>query len=358
MLMQPVGVLVVEDAASQAAHPRSSRVDALERIANRPIAALVLDGLADAGVSDVVVVVAGTVAREVREALDGGEPGKHALRLRFVERPGQFDFTAALHAAAPLVGDAPCIIHPPAGLLAEPLTPLVDRLSPDAPEVVVLADRRGEDGRGSRTARSRGLHLVDAEPVATVAGTSNIWLCGRHALHVIFGEQRRAADGDDMALAAEVIAAAGGAFRIRPVDDWSRYAGDPADLLELNRIALDRLRLEPLPPASRGNRVDGPVRIHPSASVQRSTIIGPVVIGAGARISDAYIGPYTSIAAGAQIEGTELERSIIGPGARLAHVGGRLMSSVVGPHAKVFHDFSLPRALRLRVGDGTEIGLY
>lgn len=39
------------------------------------------------------------------------------------------------------------------------------------------------------------------------------------------------------------------------------------------------------------------------------------------------------------------------------HVGGRLVASVVGRDARVFRDFSLPRALRLRVGDGTEAAL-
>jgi hypothetical protein len=39
------------------------------------------------------------------------------------------------------------------------------------------------------------------------------------------------------------------------------------------------------------------------------------------------------------------------------HVGGRLVASVVGRDARVFRDFSLPRALRLRVGDGTEVAL-
>jgi len=36
---------------------------------------------------------------------------------------------------------------------------------------------------------------------------------------------------------------------------------------------------------------------------------------------------------------------------------GRIVASVVGRDARVFRDFSLPRAMRLRVGDGTEVAL-
>jgi hypothetical protein len=53
----------------------------------------------------------------------------------------------------------------------------------------------------------------------------------------------------------------------------------------------------------------------------------------------------------------EIERSIILPGASVTHVGGRLVSSLVGRGAHVFRDFSLPRAMRLYVGEGDEVAL-
>jgi hypothetical protein len=49
--------------------------------------------------------------------------------------------------------------------------------------------------------------------------------------------------------------------------------------------------------------------------------------------------------------------SVIGAGASITHVGGRLVASVVGRDARIFRDFSLPKSLRLRVGDGTEVAL-
>ena len=91
--------------------------------------------------------------------------------------------------------------------------------------------------------------------------------------------------------------------------------------------------------------------------MRASTIVGPAIIGPGALVADSYIGPYTSIDAGVQIEGAEIERSVILPGASIMHIGGRLVGSVVGRETKIFRDFSLPRALRLNVGDGGEVAL-
>ena len=57
------------------------------------------------------------------------------------------------------------------------------------------------------------------------------------------------------------------------------------------------------------------------------------------------------------IEGSEVEHSIILAGASISHLGGRLEASVVGPRARVFRDFRLPKALRLNVGEGAQVTL-
>jgi glucose-1-phosphate thymidylyltransferase len=164
-------------------------------------------------------------------------------------------------------------------------------------------------------------------------------------------------DGDGITQMAERITATGGTIQIRLADAWRAYRGKPADLLELNRIVLDRLEGDPHRSVGSGNQIEGRVWIHESASVRNSVIVGPTVIGEDAHVSDAYIGPYTSIGAGARVEGAEIERSIIASGASVMHVGDRLVASVVGRNARVFRDFALPRALRLRVGEGTEVAL-
>jgi glucose-1-phosphate thymidylyltransferase len=84
---------------------------------------------------------------------------------------------------------------------------------------------------------------------------------------------------------------------------------------------------------------------------------GPVVVGPGAQLVNAYIGPYTSIGANVVIEGAEIEHSIILPGASITYLSRRLEASVVGANARVFRDFRLPRALRLNVGDGASVSL-
>jgi glucose-1-phosphate thymidylyltransferase len=141
------------------------------------------------------------------------------------------------------------------------------------------------------------------------------------------------------------------------VREWHCFAGDALDMLAMNRSVLERLVDEAPTPQTDGNRFEGRVLINPTASVTSTVICGPAIIGAGAYIADSYIGPHTSIGERVHLEGVEIERSIVLAGASIRHIGGRLVASVVGREARIFRDFSVPRAMRLQVGDGDEVAL-
>jgi glucose-1-phosphate thymidylyltransferase len=144
---------------------------------------------------------------------------------------------------------------------------------------------------------------------------------------------------------------------MQAVHGWRHFAGNSLDLLDMNRMMLDSLEPEGIEREDDDNRFEGPIAIHPTACVTSSVIVGPVIVGADALITNSYIGPHTSIGAHVRVEGAEIERSIVLAGASILHVGGRLVASVVGRDARVFRDFSMPRALRLQVGDGDEVAL-
>jgi glucose-1-phosphate thymidylyltransferase len=348
------GVIVVEDAARHRLRKGHGRVQALEDVANRPIVEHVLDALELAGVDEVIVASSVALAGDIRECLDARDK-RDGLPIRYVQQEAPLELTDALRLAAPVVGDLPCIVHLATGLLDEPLAPFVNRIR-DTPDVVLIVHQApASDGHLSAATREV-LNRVELNADHGL-GMAGVWLFGPGALPLVSASRVRLNGELDVTMLRERSALAGGALHLEPADAWRQYGGNPIDLLELNRIALDRLETGLRRPCNNGNRIEGRVWIHEAASVRASVIIGPTVIGPGARITDAYIGPYTSIGERARVEGAEIERSIISAGASVTHVGGRLVASVVGREARVFRDFSLPRALRLRVGDGTEVAL-
>jgi glucose-1-phosphate thymidylyltransferase len=84
---------------------------------------------------------------------------------------------------------------------------------------------------------------------------------------------------------------------VRPhiVDGWWKDTGKLEDMLEANRLILDTQERCVAGSVDAESRIEGKVVIEAGAVVERSVIRGPAVIGRGARIIHAYVGPFTSI---------------------------------------------------------------
>ena len=90
----------------------------------------------------------------------------------------------------------------------------------------------------------------------------------------------------------------------------------------------------------------------PGSSARPSA--GPAIIGAGALLRDAYVGPYTAVGAGCVIEDAEVEHSILLEASSVRGLDGRMESSLLGKNVR-----DLPRrpsAARLSLHGGRQLG--
>jgi glucose-1-phosphate thymidylyltransferase len=99
------------------------------------------------------------------------------------------------------------------------------------------------------------------------------------------------------------------------------------------------------------------VAIESEARLEGSVVRGPAIIGAGARITDAYIGPYSSIGEGVEVIRSEVEHSIILAGSRVADLGARMEASLLGRNVRVERSDGVPQTIRMMVGDNSEVGI-
>ncbi|MCE9627863.1 MAG: glucose-1-phosphate thymidylyltransferase, partial [Candidatus Eisenbacteria bacterium] len=81
------------------------------------------------------------------------------------------------------------------------------------------------------------------------------------------------------------------------------------------------------------------------------------VIGAGAHITDAYIGPFSALADGVKIERCEIEHSIILDRSELRGIERRIESSLIGRDVVVTASAVRPSAHRLMLGDSSRVEL-
>jgi glucose-1-phosphate thymidylyltransferase len=295
-------------------------------VANRPILVHVLERLRDAGVTEVVVVADRRSGEPIRDAV--GDGSALGLALDHVEQLDWFGTGHAIQAAAPMLGDATVVLHPGAGLSDRPLADTLRSFEASGADALVTLDRKG-------------VSCLGPSVVEALGGLLPSWR----------GELELSA-----ALAA--VSEAGGRVELAPEDGWWACEGDPLQLLSLNRTVLEGLPVRHWTPnGSADVRVEGRVAVDPQAVLQGTVVRGPAVIGAGARLSDAYIGPYTAIGDGARVEGAEIEDSIVMAGAGVFHLSSRLSGCVLGPEARLLRSFALPRASRVWIGAGTEVAL-
>ena len=126
-------------------------------------------------------------------------------------------------------------------------------------------------------------------------------------------------------------------------------------MLEANRLVLEELETKLEGSVDEDSRVEGRVVVEAGAEVVGSVIRGPAVIGAGARIENAYIGPYTSIGDEVHIRRSEVEHSIILSGSVVEDLGTRMEASLLGRNVKLTRSDGMPQTLRMLVGDSCEI---
>lgn len=332
----------------------ATRATSLHRIANRPIICHVLDALADAQIAEVVVVTPPEAAREIMDCIQSEGPS--SVEVSQVMHDYRLDPAVTLDTVAELIGDAPAVLHRANGLLGQPLAPLLESRGEESADLVLLVAPGARNTERLAPTSQRMLRIAELDPNKSAFGVAGVCVLAAGA----FGHVRRAtwsAQGLELEAVAEGLASAGGCIHVRVVRAWRSFTGNAVDLLDMNRAVLDTLEDHLTPAETNGNRFEGRVLIAPTASVNSSVICGPAIVGAGAHIADSYIGPHTSIGENVHVECAEIERSIVLSGASIQHVGGRLVASVVGRDARIFRDFSVPRAIRLQVGDGDEVAL-
>jgi glucose-1-phosphate thymidylyltransferase len=321
-------------------------------VANRALLGHALDWLAQAGVREAAVIVPQDLAGAARDAVAGG---RCAVRVDWVEQLPEETLAHVLGDLTGFLDGEGFVLHLADSLAKQSLRSLTaggadcdteallvvhERCGAELAQVVQLRAAVGGGPARPRPLRNDSAGVALLRPGA-LDGVADLHLDPDHVLEAL----------------VERVRQRGGRVGTRYATDWWRYRGGTEALLEGNRFALEGRRADYDRSQLADSTIQGAVIVHPEAKIKSSVVRGPAIIGARARLRDAYVGPYTSIGDEVVIEGAEIEHSVVLPGASIRHVGARLEASVIGPKSRVFRDFRLPRALRLTVGEGAEVCL-
>ncbi|MDX6647065.1 MAG: glucose-phosphate thymidylyltransferase [Miltoncostaeaceae bacterium] len=325
-------------------------------VANKPVLFYGLEALAEAGVREVGIVVGDTQA-EIEAAV--GDGSRFGLAVTYLRQEAPLGLAHAVLIAEPFLGDAPFVMYLGDNLLRDGIAPLVAQFRRSAPDAMILLQRVPNpqaygvaeltDGRVVRLVEKPPHPRSDLALVGVYMFTSAIFSSARAIQPSARGEL-------EITDAIQHLIERG--LRVEPheVSGWWKDTGHLDDMLEANRLILDvierRVEGEVIE-----STIDGRVALEPGARLVRSSVRGPAIIGAGALIEDAYIGPYTAISPGVVIRRAEVEHSIILADSRIEGLDARVESSLVGRRVTIARREAKPRAYRFMVGDSSEIGI-
>jgi glucose-1-phosphate thymidylyltransferase len=142
--------------------------------------------------------------------------------------------------------------------------------------------------------------------------------------------------------------------RAERLSGWWIDTGKLTPLLEANRLLLQHLESKVEGTVDDASQLDGRVHVEPGAVVERSRIRGPAIIGAGTRLVNSFVGPFTAIGRDCEIVNSEIEHSVVLERSRIVDVP-RIEDSLIGKEVEVVRTQTRPRALRVMLGDHSRV---
>lgn len=330
-MRRPIGVVVATGPRNGHLWPLCDTPRALVPLAGRALVAHQIDAVRRAGASRVVVVSPPQLVEPLKAAVGDAANVEYVVGK---DPPCVVDALLAARAGP----DDVLIVQPAGHLLGAPLDGLVASLEEHALDALLV------DGNDA------------PEPQAAVEHGGDLLVLSPRAYAALRAAPATRQEGG-VETVVELVARDGGQTAKRSVPGYLAcriQTGD--DLLRANRLLLRGIEPDVRNARTIDSRIEGEVAIDAEALVESSVISGPAAIGAGARVYDCYIGPYTSIGYGASLEYLEIENSIVLPGALVEGSSHRLRESIIGRNARVIGTSGL-RGLRLRIGADAEVSL-
>lgn len=341
-------------------------------VANKPIMFYGLEGMADAGITDVGIVV-GDTAEEVMSVV--GDGSRWGLSITYLPQDAPRGLAHGVLIAKEFLGEDDFVLYLGDNMLRQRLADFVEAFEADraatsrpslddpdrAPAAAQILLKKVPDperfGVAALDGSGRVTQLLEkpAVPPSDLA-LVGIYLFDAHihdAVRAISPSKRGELEITD---AIQWLIDQGHRVRSEILEGWWIDTGKLTPLLEANRLVLETIETQIDGEVDAESSIEGRVVVEAGASIVRSTVRGPAVIGAGTRVVDSFVGPFTAISGGCEIVRSEVDHSVVLGGSRIEGVP-RLIDSLIGTEVEVLRSESRPRATRLMLGDHSRVDL-
>ena len=326
-------------------------------VANKPVLFYGIEALVAAGIRDIGMVI-GETGAEIQAAV--GDGSAWGTRITYIPQDAPSGLAHAVLISEAFIAGEPFVMYLGDNLLNRGIEPFVEEFQREQPAAQILLTRV-PDPQMFGVAELDGekvVRLVEKpkEPKSDLA-LVGVYMFGPEVFESV--NRIRPSFRNELEITDAIQDLIDRGLTVRPhlVDGWWKDTGKLEDMLEANRLILDTIVRRVDGQVDSESRVEGKVIIEAGAVIERSVVRGPAVIGRGARIMHAYVGPFTSIANDVEIRDSEVEHSIILEGALISDLANRVEDSLIGRNVRIYRLPVKPSAYRFMLGDNSEVGI-
>ena len=340
-------------------------------IANQPILFYGIRDMAEAGITELGIVISPATGDEIRAAV--GDGSDFGVTVTWIEQAEPLGLAHAVLVARDFLGDDDFVMYLGDNMLEQGLASFVDQF--DSERRAAASPRLGESPATGPSAQillakvddPSSFGVAELDPEGRVVGLvekpadppSDLALVGVYlfdaSIHDAIDTIEPSARGElEITDAIQALLEAGRVVHHDVLTGWWIDTGKKDPLLECNRLVLDTLERRIDGDVDAASSVDGRVVVESGARIVNSTIRGPAIIGEGALVEDAHVGPYSSIGLDCRIVRSEVDNAVVLRRAVVSDIP-RLTDSLIGRDTVIQRGDARPRAVRMMIGDNCHV---
>ena len=329
-------------------------------VANKPILVRVIESIRDAGIDEIGIVIGvGARADMIREAIGTGD--EWGVAITYITQNEPLGLAHAVKVSADFLGDDRFVMFLGDNVIEGGISSLIAQFGEsDWNSQIVLTHIKNPEQYGVAELDENGriLRLIEKpkNPPSDLA-LVGIYMFDKNIL--------TAADAitpswrGELEITDAIQWLVDNEFTVHPYvhHGWWIDTGRPDDMLNANDHVLEEIAYYVDGTIDADSNVDKRVRVEAGAEIVNSIVRGPAIIGKNSRIVNSYIGPFTSIAHDVVIENSEIEHSMVLENSSIKDIEARIQDSLIGRNVCIHRSPNKPKALKLTLGDNSDLGI-
>lgn len=331
-------------------------------IANKPMIHFAIEAVLEAGIKDVGIVYNPDTGDEIKKAL--GDGSQWGMRFTYILQEAPLGLAHVVKVSQDFLGNEPFVFYLGDNVVVGGIKRFIDDFKREGSNCHLVLSRVHDPERfGVPEIKDGKIVRVEEKPSNPKSqyAVTGIYIYDSKIFEAVNNIKPSPRGELEISDAHDYLINNGYKVCYSEITGWWKDTGKPEDLLEANRLTLDRIIGDH--ESIINGKVDdssdiaGKVIIENGAQIIRSSIRGPVIIGENTVIEDSYIGPFTSIYYGCQIKNSEVEYSIILEKCRIVDADIRIERSLLGREAEIIKCKTKPRTQKFIIGDQSIVEL-